>query len=405
MFKKIVSDSNLEAAYLKIIDQFAIDRKTFTYHGLDNLLLKDYDFTSRGLIALARSELIEKKELEPALALKIPKRNNPERFREIFIYNIKERLKAQAIFQVLLPEFEIHFSDRLFSYRPGRPPYIAAKNFARRYRRNFKMDHALILDLERYSDLIDKQILLSRLRTVFHDREILDLLGLFIFNRVYREGVIETPERGLVQGVPLIGMFANLYLSDMDFKYQAAVPFYIRVGDDIALMDRRPEKLLRIKDDLAADLAGRRLAINEYKAYLGPAGGRFSFLGYEFDNGLISLERSFVTKTEMDWKRILVYKNMPDRKKDRLLERIMREPRNNYNARFDKIIKDKPQINNSDQIRRLSEGFWHILTRFLYRSYSPRNRRLLEERTKGLRIRSLYNHYAGFHYERDKKTD
>jgi retron-type reverse transcriptase len=401
MFQKIISTANFRLAYFQIIDQFAADRKNFKYHGLDNLLLKDYDLNSDKLIALARKELIQKKEITPALAVKIPKKNNPEKLREIFIYNLKERLKAQAISQVLLPEFEKHFSDRLFSYRPGKPPYLAAKNFGRRYRRSFSSDQALIVDLANYSDLIDKQILLAQLKEIFSDADVLDVLRLFIFNPVYRDGIIQKPTKGLVQGVPLIALFANLYLTDLDFKYQSLVPFYIRVGDDIALLDKRPEKLEKLKRDLMADLQAKKLVVNERKLYLGPASANFSFLGYNFHDGLISLEKSFVRKTELNWKRILIYKNLPDERKDYLLKKIMAEPKNNYNFQFQKIVKDKSQINDSEQIIKLSETFFRILTKFFYLRYSPRRRRLLETRIKDLGIKSLYSFYTKFHYERD----
>lgn len=401
MFDQIVSLDNVRKAYLKIVEQFAVDRKNFKYHGLDNLLLRDYDLDSRELIIQVRQELEEKKEIEPALSIKIPKKSNPEKFREIFIYNLKERVKAQAIYQVLLPEFESRLSDRLFSYRPGKPPYLAAKNFAHRYRRHSMTDQALILDLENYSDLIDKDILFDILKKIFDDRDILELLRLFIYNRVYREGEISSPDKGLVQGVPLIALFANLYLSDLDFKYQAQVPFYIRVGDDIALLDQDRTKLERIKSDFVKDLQAKKLTVNERKLYLGPAKGNFSFLGYHFNGGLVSLEDSFVRKTEMAWKRILVYKHLDDGQKDRLLGKIMAESKSNYNYQFQKIVRDKPQINDADQVKRLSESFFKVMTRFFYQRYSPRNRRLLESRLETFKIESLYNIYKKFHYERD----
>ncbi|PKM91132.1 hypothetical protein CVU82_03705 [Candidatus Falkowbacteria bacterium HGW-Falkowbacteria-1] len=401
MFEKIISDANFKLAYLKIIDQFAADRKNFKYHGLDNLLLKDYDLDPQKLINIAQKELVQKIEISPALSIKIPKKSNPKKFREIFIYNLKERIKAQAIFQILSPEIEKRLSDRLFSYRPGKSPYLAAKNFGRRYRRSFLSDYALILDLENYSDLIDKSILFTQLKGIFFDQDVLDVLNLFIFNKVYRQGAIETPSKGLVQGVPLIAMFANLYLSDLDFKYQNIVPFYIRVGDDIAFFDKKKEKLGEIMGNLKIELLVKKLAINEQKLYIGPARASFSFLGYNFNNGLISLEESFVKKTELGWKEILTYKNSSNNKKDQLLKKIMLEPKNNYNFKFQRIIKDKPLVNNSEQIKKLSESFWRILTKFFYQRYSPRNRRLLEERTRELGIKSLYNYYKKFHYERD----
>lgn len=403
MFAKVISEANLQLAYLKIVKLFASEQKDFKYHGLDSLLLNNYDLNSRDLISLVREELILKKDIDPALSIKIPKKNKPKKFREIFIYNLRERVKAQAIFQVVSPEFEKHFSDRLFSYRPGKPPHLAAKNFSRRYKRSFKEDYALILDLENYSDLINKEILVDQLEKIFFDNDILDLLRLFIFNKVYRQGIIEQPSFGLVQGVPLIALFANLYLSDIDFKYQKLAPFYIRVGDDIAILDKFPEKLEKIQINIISDLTEKKLTLNHKKMYLGPAVNSFSFLGYSYLNGLISLEKNYINRIKLDWKSILNHKHLPDKQKDRLLKKIMSEPKNNFNYKFEQIIRDKPQINDSDQVKKFSEDFFKILTKFFYLQFSPRNRRLLESRLASFRIISLYNFYKKFHYERATK--
>ena len=392
MFNKIVSYDNIRSAYLDIVEKFSIDSKSFRYHGLDNISIQDRDLNSKELIDICQKELVENREIEPALIVSIPKKNNPEKFRDIFIYNIKDRIKAQAIYRVLLPEFEKVFSKRLFSYRPGKPPYFAAKNFCHRYRKNFSTDKALVLDLENYSDLIDKNVLYSQLENIFEDRKILDLLKLFIFNKIYKNGKIEAPDIGLVQGVPLIALFNNLYLTDLDHKYQKQCSFYIRIGDDIGIFDNNIDKLNKLKLEIIKDLNIRNLTINNSKLFIGDAKENFSFLGYCFNSGIISLEKSYIKRIIAGWKSILKYKNYNLSKKKYLLRRIMGHPEKNFNYQFQKIIKDKPQINNSEQIKKLSEDFFRILTDFIFGKYSPRNRRLLRKEIEYLKI----NHYIIF---------
>ncbi len=401
MFSRIISYQNIEAAYLEIIEQFAADRRNFKYHGLDNIFLQDLDLKSQEIIKIIQTDLQEIKEIEPALAVQIPKKNKPEQYREIFIYNLKERIKAQAIYRVVLPVFENNFSDRLFSYRPGKPPYLAAQSFCRRYRREFSRDQALIIDLKNYSDRINRALMFQQLQKIFSDQKVLALLRLFIFNKVYRQGKCLNPAQGLVQGVPLIALLANLYLTDLDFKYQTKSAFYVRVGDDLAFLDPAPDKLQKILVVLADDLTARGLELNQQKLFLGAARDQYSFLGYSFKAGLISLEPVFIKRATMDWKRILTYKNAPPDAKLNLLSRIMSKPENNFNRQFQKIVKDKPQINNSAQIKKMSENFFAILTKFIYQHYSPRNRRLLEEKLKNIKIISLYRIYKKFHYDRN----
>lgn len=403
MFREIISKRNLEAAYLEIVQKFAKDSKESRYYGLDHKKILDYEVDSCDLLSLIREELIHKQAIEPAVMLRIPKKHNPAKMRDIFVYTLKERVKAQAIYRIVLPIFERSFSDRLFSYRPGKSPHIASYLFARRYRRHFERDHCLVIDLHNYSSFIDRSILVEKLQVLFPDTETVDILKLFIFNQVYDQGVIQKTEAGIVQGVPLIALFANLYLSDLDFLYDRQVDFYIRVGDDLALVDSDRAQLETIEKELQLILHERGLQLNLGKLFIGPAIDTFSFLGYSFSHGRISLEDSFVARIESEWKRVLVYKHESETKKKRILKNIMRSAHTNCNTRFQEIVKNKSQVNDVDQIRAVSEHFFYILTEFYYGQYSPQHRRLLKDVVADLGIVSLYKHYKKFHYGRSRK--
>ncbi len=401
MFREIISKDNLEAAYLEIVQKFAKESKESRYYGIDHKKILDYEVDSTDLLSRIQDELIHTKVIEPAILLHIPKKNNPSKTREIFIYTLKERIKAQAIYRVVLPVFERSFSDRLFSYRPGKPPHTASYLFARRYRRRFTSDHCLVVDLHNYSSLIDREYLVEKLATLFSDRHTLEILKLFVFTRVYDGHTIQQLPHGIVQGVPLIALFANIYLSDLDFLYARQVEFYIRVGDDLALVDSNLEKLKVIEKDIQARLHMRGLKLNFDKLFIGSSRDTFSFLGYRFSNGRISLEDSFITRIESEWKSLLLYKHESETKKKRILKNIMRSKYKNFNTRFQEIVKNKSQVNDVTQIRVVSEHFFHILTEFYYGQYSPQHRRLLKNEIAEFGIVSFYQHYKNFHYERN----
>lgn len=403
MFEEIVSDKNIEAAFIDLVAKFAQDSKDFRYHGLDNLRSLDYEVDSKELLSAVKQELLDKTPVEPALLLRIPKKNNPAKNREVFIYNIKERIKAEAIYRVVLPVFEAHFSDRLYSYRPNKPPYLASGLFARRYRRCVNRDTVAIFDLTNYSSLIQQDMLVKQLEALGFDEKVMDLFKLFIFNRVYDRGEIKQLPVGIVQGVPLIALFANLYLTDIDFKYQKQVAFYVRVGDDLALCDYNTSKLEKLAHQLHQELVERGLSVNKGKLFVGPATQAFAFLGYSFENTRIRLQASFVKRAVTEWQELLLYKNEPLRKKILLLTRIINAPNASFNAQFMKIVRDKSQVNDSQQIAKLSEEFFRILTKLFYGRVTPRNRRLVSEIIEKFNIISLYSFYNRFHYGRDDK--
>lgn len=400
MFADIISRTNLEAAYLAIVGKFARDSQEGRYHGIDNLKLADHDLSAGELLAQIRAELIARMPIAPALSVAIPKKSNPAKTREIFIYTIKERIKAQAIYAVVLPYFEKHFSDRLFSYRPNKPPYRAAALFARRYRRSFREDHVLVLDLHDYSNFIDRARLKAQLVEVIPETETRQLLELFIDNAVYERGTVVRREQGIVQGVPLIALFANLYLSDLDFRVDRQAAFYIRVGDDLAVLDSDREKLEGIAAELQKEICERKLQLNTDKMFLGPAAHPFAFLGYAFANGTIRLGEGYLLRTIREWETILVYKHESPAKKRLILKGLMRRGDLNFNNRFRDLVSSKPQLTDGGQMRDLSEKFFRILTEFWYGRYTPRNRQGLATELADLGIFSLYNFYRQFHHER-----
>lgn len=400
MFNRLVSYQNIREAYLEIIEQFSKDSRQYKYRGADSLYPRDFDCRSHDLIKQIQTELIEKKEVDPALSVMIPKRNKPGEWREIFIYNFKERVKAQAVCRVLLSEFEERFSPRLFSYRPQKSPHLAAKIYSQNYRRYYKNNYALIVDLKNYTDNINREILLEKLKNVFSDDDIIDILKLFIFNDFYRDGIRHKPASGIVLGNPLVVLFSNLYLTDFDYKYQDKAKFYIRVGDDIAILDNDFSKLQELSGEMFKDLQALSVEINKDKLFCGPAQDQHSYLGYDFKKGSISLTHNYVNRLLADWQRILRYRNLPEPAKDKLFRSLMFRPESNFNEQFKHIVQGKSQINNGEQIRRLSEDFFKIMTKFFYNKYSNRYRRLLKDKLATYQLKSLYQLYKEFHYER-----
>jgi len=395
---KIISLANFEQAYLEIVGSFISDHKNRRYHGLDGHFLCDHDLTSQQLLISCQKELLTGQPISPAISIKIPKRNKPDSYREVFVYNIRERIKAQAIYRIILPTLDNYFSERLFSYRPGRPPYLAAKQFCHNYRRNFSSSQALVIDLKNYSEQINQGILINQLENFFNDKSLLNLLKLFIGNSICRQGVIGQLDQGLVQGVPLIALFANLYLTEIDLKYKRLANFYVRVGDDIAFLDNNYQRLSSTKDQLFTDLTALELVFNKNKIYLGPAAGDFNFLGYKLANGKISLEPALVERILANWRQILTRQHWSYGLKYKLLKKQMASLATNYNYQFGRLLAAKPQINDYQQMRYLAEKFFIIMTKFLYRSYTPRQRRLAAEQLRQLGIESPYQIYWRFHH-------
>lgn len=399
MFKWLVSAKNLEDAYLHIVAEMEADGRSRHYRGWDGWKVADVDLRAATLLAEIKTELESFSPLAPAVLFKIPKKSNPQKLREIYIYNLKDRIKAQAIYQIVEPHFDAYFSPYLFSYRSSHPSYFAARSAVRHYRRYWQRDSVLIGDLSDYSNYIGHEQLRAKLAKLALPEKIERLLHLFIGNEVVRAGAIVKPVEGLVQGVPLIALFNNLYLDDFDKEVGRRTDFYRRVGDDLLMFDRDQSRLAPLWERLEREAVDLGLKINRVKTSLQRADESFDFLGYHFASGEISLPANFKKSLINKWRQQFSY-NRASRVivKKYLLRQEIKRDCHNLNEQFRQLAEQKKLVSHEEQLRQLSESFFRILTRYFFKTYSARHRRLLGAKLKKLGLVSVYKYFLNVRY-------
>ena len=401
LYNQILNTTNIEKAYLALIKQFEEGARISKYTGIDGSKIDDIAHKADKIISELQIELKQKKAISPALCHYIPKKDGS--LRDIYIYTIKDRIKAQAIYQIIEPIFEANYSPFLFSYRSSHPSYYAGRSVVRRYQRYYDQDNALILDLTNYSNYIDQKILIKKLQEIGLPDTVIELLKLFIYNAVYKDEKLYRPKIGVVQGVPLIALFANLYLNDLDKYLGKKVSLYRRIGDDIILMDKNKEKLEALFHYTLQEIKKLKLKIKKEKSKLIATNQEFNFLGYNFNNKIISLEDNFIKKTISYWRTTLLgHKPRNNYQKIKYLRKTLFQKEDNINNQFLQIISQKILVNNDQQIKKLSEKFMRIITKYFFGKYSPHNQRLLKEKLKHLKIPSLYKYYLDVHHGRKK---
>lgn len=401
-FQKIISLNNIKEGYLDFIEKIEKKGKSPFYTGISGLKIDEINHVSNKICREIRKEIIELKPIAPAICHYIPKKDGS--LRDIYVYDIKDRIKAQAIYRVLEPIFEEEYSSFLFSYRSSANNYYAARSVVRRYLRHYQEDFVLVADLKNYSNFIDQKILLKKLNQLKLDPKIIKVLNLFITNSVYKDKKIYHPTKGVIQGVPLIALFANLYLNDLDKYLGPKVSLYRRVGDDLILFDKNKDKLLELKDYLNKEIKNLKLEIKEKKTKLLTAKEKFNFLGYSFCRGIISMEPEFIKKNITYWKKlILSHQAKNEIIKENYLKKILFGQKNNINNQFKQIVWQKILINNDQQMKNFSDNFFRIITKYFFGKYSFRNQRLLKKRFKNIEIPSLYKIYLNSKYYYGKK--
>jgi len=152
LFQTIVTSDNISQAYLDLA--YVLDRnsKSSKFRGINGLYFDKIESNLPTFLENVQKELINFEFLTPAILHKIPKKNGG--VRNIYIYTIADRLKAQAIYRILEPIFEKIYSPFLFSYRKNRSGYFAVRSVARRYMKNNNSDYVLVLDIKSYTEFI-----------------------------------------------------------------------------------------------------------------------------------------------------------------------------------------------------------------------------------------------------------
>jgi len=396
-YNQIISIGNIRNAYFDLVEKFDLKGYSIKYTGIDGLALKDIDANSEDVFEEIRDELISLKEIRHVVQYKIPKKNS-NGIRDIFIYTIKERIKAQAIYRVVEPVFEEAYSPFLFSYRSSQPSYFAARSVVRRYKRRYAEDNVLIVDFSSYSDFIEYKVLTEIIEKLGFSKKVMQLLKLFINVKVFDDSGLETEKQyGLMQGVPLIALFANIYLNDLDKYIGKKAQFYRRVGDDLIICDPNKEKLEEIYSEVLKATEENNLIIKKEKTKLINSSQEFNFLGYTFKENTVRIKDTGIKRIVSRWKTKLRYSHLKEQRKIRILRELLYGEGVNMQIEFKQIVKQYMFVDEQAQFKKLYSTFIKLLVKFFYGKYSERNHRLTLKLIENVNIPSLYKNYIDLH--------
>ena len=134
--------------------------------------------------------------------------------RRLGIPTVLDRTIQQAISQVLTPMFDPTFSQFSYGFRPCRSAHQAVKQIQSYIREGYNT--AVDVDLEKFFDLVNHDLLMERLSRRIKDKRVLKLIGLYLKAGVMVGRVFEDASTGVPQGGPLSPLLANIMLDDFD---------------------------------------------------------------------------------------------------------------------------------------------------------------------------------------------
>ena len=246
--------------------------------GVDGL---DIDQTARELVqtwpAIRQQILRGTYRPSPVRRVAIPKPDGGER--ELGIPTVTDRLIQQALLQVLQPILDPTFSEHSYGFRPGRRAHdavLAAQSYVQSGRRI-----VVDVDLEKFFDRVNHDILIDRLQKRIGDAGVIRLIRAYLNSGIMQDGVVVERHQGTPQGGPLSPLLANVMLDEVDKELERRGHRFARYADDCNVYVRGRRAGERVMALLRRLYARLRLTVNETKSAVASVVGR-KFLGYSF---------------------------------------------------------------------------------------------------------------------------
>jgi RNA-directed DNA polymerase len=294
--EQVCDPKNLLRAYRRV-------RSNKGKPGVDGMTVHELaDWLRANTVALQSSLLDGTYQPQPVRGVQLEKPDGGKR--QLGIPVVVDRLVQQAILQVLNPIFDPTFSNSSYGFRPGRDAHMAldqARIYVAQEGREFVVD----LDLEKFFDRVNHDILMSRIARRIGDQRLLRIIRRFLQAGLMQDGVCVAREEGTPQGGPLSPLLANLLLDDLDRLLDGRGHRFCRYADDCNIYVRSLAAGQRVMESVTRFLEEKlKLRVNREKSAVAPVGER-KFLGHRLLlNGKLGIASKSVKRAKEKIRRI-----------------------------------------------------------------------------------------------------
>jgi RNA-directed DNA polymerase len=285
LMEQIVERQNLIRAWDRV-------RSNKGVPGVDGFTIKETGERLGELWPTIQDQLLQGTyQPQPVLRVEIPKPDGGVRL--LGIPTVQDRLIQQAILQVLSPQWDPTFSESSFGFRPNRSAHQAVAQAQTFITEGY--DWVVDIDLEKFFDRVNHDVLMSRVARRVSDKRLLKLIRAYLCAGVMEGGLVSPSDEGTPQGGPLSPLLSNLLLDDLDKELERRGHRFCRYADDCNIYVQTKRAGERVMESVTRFLTERlRLRVNASKSAVGRPKDR-KFLGFRFTWGK-SIKRAVAPK-------------------------------------------------------------------------------------------------------------
>jgi len=292
--EEVVSRENMQQAWQQV-------KANKGAPGIDDMAITDYpDFARANWAGIKASLLDGTYTPSPVKRVEIPKDSGGTR--PLGIPTVSDRVIQQAIAQVLVPIFDPYFSESSFGFRPGRSAHQAVRKVVDLIGKGYR--YAVDIDLAKFFDTVDHDVLMHRIRRRVTDKGTLKLIVKYLRAGVVVNGRLNQTSEGVPQGGPLSPLLANILLDDFDKELEKRGHQFCRYADDLILLVKSKRSGERVMESISRFLEKKlKVQVNRDKSRVVKA-EKSTFLGFTFTGKRLTVSEKSLTKCKNELRRL-----------------------------------------------------------------------------------------------------